>query len=280
LFLNVLIVQNNLIQTLLPSVWPYGQISLKNINLTFNQLESLSLGAFSGLKNLEILDLSDNRLTTITPDSNMSCCPGVFVLGLNNNNLRDVSNLKTFSNLQELHITNNSQLLVKTLPLQQFPNLAVLRMNNAGLTNSIEELTIFGQAKNLRHLSMARHSKNVLDLENFPLLKHLKYINLLESTIVGHRYLQSKFPALKSIKISTKDWDCELWDEMILYLAESNITWLEKSVRPESCPTVYHLGSWIWYTLPFIWSIMILIAVGLAWEFHKFMLTTPTNIDF
>jgi Leucine-rich repeat (LRR) protein len=254
-----------------------SKISLKNINLTFNQLESLSLGAFSGLKNLEILNLSDNRLTTITPDSNMSCCPGVFMLGLNNNNLRDVSNLKTFSNLQKLHITNNSQLLVKTLPLHQFPNLAVLRMNNASLDNSIEQLSKFEEAKNLRGLSLSRNSKNVLDLKNFPLMKHLKYINLLELTIVGHQYLQSKFPALRAIKISTKDWDCELWDDMILYLAETNITWFEKSVRPESCPTVYHLGSWIWYILPCIWSTMILVAVSLAWGIHKFMLTTPTT---
>lgn len=64
------------------------------------------------LPNLEVLDLSKNKLTAIELDRTI---PQVKTLSFSNNQLSNVNGLSSFPNLENLDVTNNPTLEVKQL---------------------------------------------------------------------------------------------------------------------------------------------------------------------
>jgi len=118
-----------------PCNW-YGMVcengSVIEINLGNNNQLTGTIPDFSGLPNLQSLELDDNKLTGTIPD--FSGLPNLQTLDLSNNQLTGtIPDFSALPNLQTLSFSNN--LLTGTIPdFSALPNLKKLRFHNKHLT--------------------------------------------------------------------------------------------------------------------------------------------------
>ncbi|KFB53926.1 hypothetical protein ZHAS_00022169 [Anopheles sinensis] len=64
-----------------------GLVNLVRLDLTYSRMRQLSLDAIAGLGQLEELNVSHNRITTITMDDGWKCCRKLSILRLDGNRL-------------------------------------------------------------------------------------------------------------------------------------------------------------------------------------------------
>lgn len=115
-------------------------LSLKNLNITDEQLSKLSL---SNLENLIELDLSGNKITNLGPLSSMKKLQKLSVRSLNGNigGLRDLSGISTLFELKELDVHGNQ--IESVEPLKELTNLEKLDISK----NKIADLSVLSPLK-------------------------------------------------------------------------------------------------------------------------------------
>lgn len=77
--------------------------SLTELNISFMNIGN-NIGLLKGLTNLKVLDITENKITTIKPLQNLH---GLIKLRAANNNIEDISILEGFKNIEHLDLGNN-----------------------------------------------------------------------------------------------------------------------------------------------------------------------------
>ena len=162
--------------------------SLDELELFGNKFTG-SVPAFSNLKKLKTLWLSNNQLSGSIPNFQL---PELQSIDLANNNLSGAIPAFNLSNLMELGLANNK--LTGTIPALNTPKLAWLRLNNNALTGNIPNWTfqdlqgIYLQSNNL--------SGTLPDLK----LNDLRHFNIDSNALQGS--LKHNFPNLWEINLA------------------------------------------------------------------------------
>jgi Leucine rich repeat len=257
-----------------------GFVHLRKIDLSHNRINSVAWGIFGKLKNLKTVNLRGNKLMNLVLDANTgaTCCHSITVLSLSKNRLTDVSNLKFFSGLQELYISDTSGLMLNTMPFEKIPNLIAISLSNNGLTNTTD-LAILTQAKNLQFLGIANNNFGSLNLAKFPKLTKLVYINLLQQTVTAHRKLKNRFPQLKIVKMASNNWTCDYRQKVLNYLEVKHIQWMDKAVDTKQCPQMYTFGHGVLLIFAGLCATMVVVMVSMAWIICFLRKKLATNID-
>jgi Leucine rich repeat len=205
-----------------------GVRALETLDLSLNQLKRLQLEIFNGLA-LKVLKISNNQITTLATYDNdiISCCSTIENLDLRHNSLENVNNLQNFIALKILDLSDNVNLLAHTIPFDKMTNLSNLKLNNANLKDD-KNLGFFKKASNLRNLSIARNQFPLFNISNFPTMEKLVFININQVKFVHHEVLKQRFSNLKSIKMTSRSWTCDVFYKISNYLEDNSITWLKK----------------------------------------------------
>ncbi|MCF8318428.1 MAG: leucine-rich repeat domain-containing protein, partial [Haliscomenobacter sp.] len=162
--------------------------SLEELELFGNKFTG-SVPAFSNLKKLKTLWLSNNQLSGSIPNFQL---PELQSIDLANNNLSGAIPAFNLINLMELGLANNK--LTGTIPTLNTPKLAWLRLNNNALTGNIPNWSfqdlqgIYLQANNL--------SGTLPDLK----LNDLRHFNIDSNALQGS--LKHNFPNLWEINLA------------------------------------------------------------------------------
>lgn len=161
----------------------FDGLKISNIYITNNAITNLSKGVFTGLKNLEVLDLSNNQLNYIHPEAFSPVKSSLFSLKLHSNKLGNFEPEKLTDALSDLG-------MLKTLILRDNSFTKVANLEDL---TSLEELSLADNQ--IEHLSQLPLNIFDLDLQNnrikhlsaqtFSNLKNLKYLNL-ESNQISH----------------------------------------------------------------------------------------------
>ena len=162
--------------------------SLEELELFGNKFTG-SVPAFSNLKKLKTLWLSNNQLSGSIPNFQL---PEIQSIDLANNNLSGAIPAFNLSNLMELGLANNK--LTGTIPALNTPKLAWLRLNNNALTGNIPNWTfqdlqgIYLQSNNL--------TGTLPDLK----LNDLRHFNIDSNALQGS--LKHNFPNLWELNLA------------------------------------------------------------------------------
>jgi len=132
--------------------------------------------------NLEVLDLSHNRLTTIDSPELSRKMPYIKELYLHHNKITSVKSLATMESLQSLDLSSN---MLQHFPTEIFHN------------PELEEVSVSHNV--LKKISVPRKYKEILMTLKSLDLSHNKISTLL---VDGNQQLWKQFPALKSLDLS------------------------------------------------------------------------------
>ncbi len=166
--------------TILPPLPKLLRLNLQNTQISLD--DSNLFERLSDFVSLEYLDLSDNQLENLTPliaDSkntaiangmSVPLCKALKSLNVSRNKLQTLYSLIVYSNLEELHVSDNQ--LGETTSLSQLINLKTLSIDNCGL-NTIDFIK---KLKNLEVLNISNN--NIVDFTPLYELKNLKQLYL------------------------------------------------------------------------------------------------------
>ena len=163
-----------------------GLTSLQTLSIFFNRnLTSLPSDVFTGLNNLERLDLGNNGLTSL-PSGVFTDLGSLQTLRLDGNNGLTSLPLGVFTglvSLRELDLSNNG---LATLPSDVFTGLGNLTNLNLG-RNSLVSLPpdVFTGLNNLTNLNLGRNSLVSLPPDVFSGLNNLEELNLLRNGLTS-----------------------------------------------------------------------------------------------
>eukprot|EP01038_Epipyxis_sp_PR26KG_P011453 gene11453-15344_t len=95
-------------------------VNLEYLNLSFNSLRDIQVNNISCLKNLKLLDLSHNKITSIDFVESLSL---LTVLRCHNNIIEEIIYLKNIANLRELNLSYNKIVWLEFYHLQSLKKL-------------------------------------------------------------------------------------------------------------------------------------------------------------
>ncbi|XP_063160392.1 toll-like receptor 7 [Candoia aspera] len=124
--LDSLDISENFLTSLLPGVFYNLPPKLRVFKLTSNQLKTFNWGCLQALKNLEVLDLSNNQLTTV-PRELSNCTKKLQKFIVQNNKIRKLTDnfLKDAFFLKHLDLSFNK---IKTIRNSSFPKNVISRL--------------------------------------------------------------------------------------------------------------------------------------------------------
>ena len=155
------------------------------------------------------INLTNLQLKTFTEQAALDYCQinnlnpdDIIIIYLNNNELTDISGIKLFKNLKDLHIDSNELTVISSIKF--LDNLGFLSLNNNKITDisvliNLKNLEILGIGKNyLKDISPVQYLKNliVLGIENLKLESYqIEYIMNIKKI-----FYQNAFKDMKIIK--------------------------------------------------------------------------------
>lgn len=213
--INKLDLSNNKIE----KVTQFAEIGVIHLDLSLNQISNIEESAFKFLKNLEILDLSKNLLTSdsLKPEkfqgnydpTELQPIKKLRILKLGNNDLHtlDANLFEHFPNLEELHLNKNpfkiinqesvraiadltylKYLDLSEMELYEIPgdvfhtprNLEVVDLTGNLLTQIPKYIAL---AENLKRLTLDNNPIMDIELEHvFPSMPNLEYLSISYTT--------------------------------------------------------------------------------------------------
>ena len=105
---------------------------LHNLNLSHNQIQSISSETIARLQKLKYLSINNNELSTFPYEA--SSCVCLEELYIQGNNLSGAWPLPELFKLQKLNISNNSITTLYTYTKRMYPNLKNLNASNNAIT--------------------------------------------------------------------------------------------------------------------------------------------------
>lgn len=214
--------------------YTFGLPYLQELNLSGNELISLSANVFSGAANLLKIDLSHNMISIIEPET-FTNLRSLLDLNLSYNQINNNSFNRDgidwtddIESLRTLDLSSNQLFYYDVMPYQAFSGL----VNLEKLTLRSNRITIdygsFSSNQMLRVLDLSYNGMTYFDL-NFllsipnlaTLLVHgneISYVSQLELSDV-----RTEFPSMKSLGISENTFSCEVLSVIIKKMMKANI---------------------------------------------------------
>lgn len=176
---------------------------MKTLNLSGNVIDLIDGGAFHGLWNLTVLDLSNNRIRALTNYDVFTNLNSLKTLQLSNNFLKQIPSmaLRTVQqSLNTLYLGSNG---IRELKLDDFAELSALEFLDLS-RNRIAELppTVFSRLSRLEELIIDVNLVRKMEESMFEGLQNLKRLRMNDNTILGipTRALTA-IPSLQSLAI-------------------------------------------------------------------------------
>ncbi|GIY61103.1 chaoptin [Caerostris darwini] len=144
--------------------------TLRNLDLSFNELNNLSLVNFTSLSKLQALNLSSNRISFLDGESFFSLTH-LLELDLSHNPLKIIKeefSLHVLQNLKSFLVSNSSLSVLETL---QLPQLHVISLRNNFLFNISQQA--LQSCNQVRHLDLSGNFLQDVPLHLWPNMKHL-----------------------------------------------------------------------------------------------------------
>lgn len=207
--LQVLDVQHNLIQ----DVGRYtltGATSLQSVDFSGNLLEQLPMGFFANLRRLRIVNLSNNRIRSISND----IFDGTVIetLGIAHNYLTKFpSSLSSISStLINLDVSHNQIDHLDAVMLSYTPNLVSLNLAHNKLTLLSDN--VFSYLNGLVSLDLSYNAIRANFKELFHEIQHVKKLNLASTGVNNWPHLP--LPSLIALNLSYNALDCRTINEI------------------------------------------------------------------
>jgi hypothetical protein len=208
--------------------------TLIELNLRGNELISLSLNIFNGAHELQTIDLSENHISFIHPDTFLNL-HSLSTLNLANNKIDNNTFGRngndwtdTIESLKRLDLSNNSIRFYDMMPYQAFSGLVNLESLNLRHNQINLDYGAFSSNSHLKTLDFSFNSMTYFDL-NFLLsvasLENL-YLHgngLQYASQIDLGGIRAVFPSLKSLGISENSFSCEVLATIIKKTLQSSI---------------------------------------------------------
>lgn len=165
---------------------------LRRLDLSQNNIWVIPNGVFCGLHNLEVLNLTRNRIRNVASlkfngpsDSGDKCGGNLKVLDLSNNSVDTIppESLLNLIRLRELYLNGNGMTSLPDRALEGLVSLTMLRLNNNKLVHLPPEL--FSDKKDLKELYLQNNSINVLAPGLFNDLTQLLVLDLSNNELTS-----------------------------------------------------------------------------------------------
>lgn len=214
--------------------YTFGLKFLVDINLKGNELISLTANVFNGAVNLERIDLSQNMISIVQPETFMNLVSlrdlNLSYNQLHNNsfNRNGIDWIDGIESLKSLDLSNNQIFYYDVMPYQAFSGL----VNLETLVLKSNMITIdygaFASNRMLKTLDFSYNSMTYFDL-NFILsidsLENL-YLNgngISYASQIDLSDVRAVFPQLKSMGISENSFSCEVLSVIIKKMVRASI---------------------------------------------------------
>ncbi|XP_072036275.1 uncharacterized protein [Amphiura filiformis] len=161
--------------TSIPPMHDHTVRHVKNLNFSYNQLETVNMKSFIHLTSLQKLDLSHNAMTNINLDTSLS----LQVLDLRYNKIRNIST-DTFTGLkklQELYLSHNQLETVQMMSFIHLTSLQILDLSHNSMANINLDKTLSLQVLNLSYNKIRN-----ISTYTFTGLKQLESLDLSHQT--------------------------------------------------------------------------------------------------
>jgi Leucine-rich repeat (LRR) protein len=152
-----------------------GLAHLENVCLDNNYLQMLDLNMFIGLENLNLVALHRNFISTINSSKKLV---SMKQLNLKENNLTDVSALKTVQNLAFVNLSDNLELVLDSTSFENCAQLETLSLNNVTLARYENFYEFLKHLKKLKSLSIGKNNLTQIKIEKLKFLKDLQIITI------------------------------------------------------------------------------------------------------
>lgn len=159
--LRELILQRNLLKGSITSDFISGAPTLTYLDLSYNALTSIAMGALKSYQNLKVLDLSHNVIDVIE-DHSLRHLPNLEELILSHNHVVAISgwSFAHVPKLTTLRLADNSILAVTADLLHLLPALTTLDLTANDI--SLIQPQVFNSTPNLQHLDLAGENIHIL----------------------------------------------------------------------------------------------------------------------
>lgn len=204
----------------------FGLDCLHELNLSHNNIDELKEGVFEGLINLKRLVLNNNLLES-TPDGGLTFLhlTNLEVLDLSRNRIKTVQRIAfdALKNLEVLNLSYNNIRIIEYTVFNPLISLEILLLNHNYLSDIAPH-----RWENLDHLNLLNLGENYLT--NFDTgytfsFSNLTILNLSGNTLTTLNGEQMKecFPQLEQLYIENNPWICDDLKEFVASLAGSKV---------------------------------------------------------
>uniref|UniRef100_A0A6V7LC47 TIR domain-containing protein n=1 Tax=Bracon brevicornis TaxID=1563983 RepID=A0A6V7LC47_9HYME len=173
---------------------------LERLDLGENNMWNLPEGSLCSLHNLEVLNLTKNRLREVSSfhfsASAGRCGSNLRELDLSNNSIENLPSaaFSALSRLQSLDLRSNAISFMADRAFESLSSLAVLKLTNNRLTSLPPEL--FNDARNIKEIHLRNNSLNVLPPGLFNDLSQLLVLDLSMNELTNEWVNSATFTSL------------------------------------------------------------------------------------
>ncbi|BFZ20197.1 hypothetical protein BsWGS_23236 [Bradybaena similaris] len=167
------------LMTIVPLFTQVTELSLKFLNVSFNNISDVPLDVFSTIRSLRVLDLSWNSVTRLA--AGFSDLSNLMVLNISHNKMESFQGdaVSHLSNLHTLDISHNMLSNSNRVQLSPLTKLVTLVMNN----NFLASVILPSNTSSLRHLDC--HSNRITEFSGLDDSVALETIDLSDNDLVS-----------------------------------------------------------------------------------------------
>lgn len=212
----------------------FGLSTLLDINLSGNNLTSLTASVFDGAVNLLSIDLSHNQIKNLQPETFMNM-RSLRELNLSFNELHNntfnrngVDWIDTIESLKVLDLSHNNIFYIDVMPYQAFSGLVNLSTLNLKSNQITIDYGAFASNHKLKTLDFSYNKMTYFDLNFLLSVSSLENLFLNGNGIayasqVDLSDVRAIFPEIKSLGISDNSFSCEVLSVIIRKMLTAKI---------------------------------------------------------
>lgn len=212
----------------------FGLSTLLDINLSYNNLTSLTASVFDGAVNLQNIDLSHNQIKSLQPETFMNL-RSLRELNLSFNEIHNntfdrngVDWVDTIESLRILNLSHNKIFYFDVMPYQAFSGLVNLETLNLKSNQITIDYGAFASNHNLKNLDFSYNFMTYFDLNFLLSVTSLQNLFLHGNSIayasqVELSDVRAVFPEIKSLGLSENSFSCEVLSVIIRKMLKASI---------------------------------------------------------
>jgi Leucine-rich repeat (LRR) protein len=192
--------------------------SLSRLNITKNNLKTMSFEKFQTNINLRYLYLESNKLTEINIEEMKKVFPNLNQVSIDRNDWNCSYLNVTIKTLQQHKITVNAG-------ASDEPNIKGISCNDVNLSSVQNLHNLFSPLTSLTQLNITKNNLKTISFEKFQTNTNLTnlFFDSNNLTEINIEEMKKVFPNLNRISIDKNDWNCSYLNKMIEMLQQHKI---------------------------------------------------------